>query len=119
MFVYLGVSKLRCRTRYGRSATIIIDISAPGKVLPNNYTTIHYKLIHTVNIMFTTVDILTSVLNTIIQMSSGGIYAAILLIYPIRVDVHICVAMREKGWEPFIARTRSYTPISIYLYLCI
>ena len=117
MFVYLGVSKLRCRWRYRGSATIIIDIPAPGKVLHNNYTTPHTKIIHTVNIMFTTVDIILSVLNTTIYISSVCIYAAILLIYPRRVTVHICVAMREKGWEPFKARLRSYTIDCIYLYL--
>ena len=117
MFVYLGVSKLRCRWRYRGSATVIINNSAPGKVLHNNYTTPHTKLIHTVNIMFTTVHLLLSVLNNTIYISSVCIYAAILLIYPIRVTVHRRVYMRDKGWWPFKARLRSYTTDCIYLYL--
>ena len=117
MFVYSRVNKIGYRWRYRGSATVIINNSAPGKVLHNNYTTPHTKIIHTVNIMFTTVHLLLSVLNTTIYISSVCIYAAILLIYPIRVTVHRRVYMQEKGWGPFIARTRSYTADCIYLYL--
>ncbi len=108
MFVYLGISKLRCRWRYRESATIIINNSAPGKILPNNYTTPHTKIIHTVNIMFTTVHLLLSVLNTTIYISSVCIYAAILLIYPIRVTVHRRVYMRRKGWDTILIPAASF-----------
>lgn len=36
-----------------------------------------------------------------------------------RTNVHRRVYMREKGWEPFMNRLRSYTIDCIYLYLCI
>lgn len=119
MFVYSRVNKIGYRWRYRGSATVINKYPAPGKVLHNNYTTPHTKIIHTVNIMFTTVHLMLSVLDTTIYISSVCIYAAILLIYPIRGNVHRRVYMREKGWGQFIARTRSYTPDCIYLYLFI
>ena len=119
MFVYLGISKLRCRWRYRGSATVINKYPAPGKVLHNNYTTPHTKIIHTVNNMFTTVHIPMFVLNIILYISSVGIPAYICVVYPMRATVHRRVYMREKGWEPFINRLRSYTIDCIYLYLLI
>ena len=119
MFVYLGISKLRCRWRYRGSATVINKYPAPGKILPNNYTTPHTKIIHTVNNMFTTVHIPMFVLNIILYISSVGIPAYICVVYPMRATVHRRVYMREKGWEPFINRLRSYTIDCIYLYLLI
>ena len=119
MFVYLGVSKIRCRWRYRGSAMVIINNPAPGKVLHNNHTTPHTKIIHTINIMFTMVHLLLSVLNNIIYISSVCIPAYICVVYPMRTNVHRCVYMREKGWEPFMNRLRSYTIDCIYLYLCI
>ena len=115
MFVYLGISKLRCRWRYRGSATVINKYPAPGKVLHNNYTTPHTKIIHTVNNMFTTVHIPMFVLNIILYISSVGIPAYICVVYPMRATVHRRVYMREKGWDQFIARTRSYTIDCIYL----
>ena len=119
MFVYLRVNKIGYRWRYRGSATVIINNSAPGKVLHNNYTTPHTKIIHTVNNMFTTVHIPMFVLNIILYISSVGIPAYICVVYPMRATVHRRVYMREKGWEPFINRLRSYTIDCIYLYLLI
>lgn len=69
--------------------------------------------------MFTVGNIPVFILGIILYISSGGIPAYILPIYPMRVTVHRCVYMREKGWGQFIARTRSYTSGCIYLYLFI
>jgi len=69
--------------------------------------------------MFTVVNIPMSILGIILYISSGGIPAYILPIYPMRGNVHRRVYTQEKGWGHFIARTRSYTPDCIYLYLFI
>jgi len=69
--------------------------------------------------MFTVVNIPMSILGIILYISSGGIPAYILPIYPMRGNVHRRVYAQEKGWGHFIARTRSYTPDCIYLYLFI
>ena len=43
--------------------------------------------------------------------------AAVLCIYPMRIDVRRRVYAVEKGWGQFMTRTRSYAPDCIYLYL--
>ena len=95
--------------------TVVIKYIIPATTLQRTYNNTTHTVINYYNVMFTTVEIPMFILGIILYISSGGIPAYILLIYPMRVDVHICVYMREKGWDQFIAHTRSYTSGCIYL----
>ena len=73
-----------------------------------------------------TVDIISAVALLYVVLTTVGILtycightaipAHIYVHIPIRVGVHICVYTQGKGVAQFMARTRSYTPDSIYLY---
>ena len=97
--------------------TVVIKYIIPATKLQRTYNNTTHTVTFYYNVMFTAVEIPMFILSIILYISSVCIPAYILPIYPMRVDVHICVYMREKGWDTFIARTRSYTSGCIYLYL--
>ena len=99
--------------------TVVNEYIVPATTLQRTYNNTTPAVINYYNVMFTAVHIPMSVLGIILYISSGGIPAYICVIYPMRGNVHRRVYMREKGWGQFIARTRSYTPDCIYLYLFI
>ena len=99
--------------------TVVIKYIIPATILQRTYNNTTPEVINYYNVMFTVGNIPVFILGIILYISSGGIPAYILPIYPMRGNVHRRVYMREKGWGHFIARTRSYTPDCIYLYLFI
>ena len=99
--------------------TVVNEYIVPATTLQRTYNNTTPAVINYYNVMFTAVNIPMSILGIILYISSGGIPAYICVIYPMRGNVHRRVYMREKGWGQFIARTRSYTPDCIYLYLFI
>ena len=99
--------------------TVVIKYTIPATTLQRTYNNTTHTVINYYNVIFTAVGIPMFILGIILYISSGGIPAYILPIYPMRATVHRRVYMREKGWDTFIARTRSYTSDCIYLYLFI
>ena len=99
--------------------TVVIKYAIPATTLQRTFNNTTPTVINYYNVMFTVGNIPVFILGIILYISSGGIPAYILPIYPMRATVHRRVYMQEKGWGQFIARTRSYTSGCIYLYLFI
>ena len=94
--------------------TVVIKYIIPATTLQRTFNNTTPAVINYYNVMFTVGNIPVFILGIILYISSGGIPAYILPIYPMRVTVHRCVYMRQKEVNICLAESPPFTIDVVY-----